>query len=160
MPQIIKTAHYGDLEFEKSWANENRHIGKLVNGGYCFISGQPILYRNDIERTIPTGKDLEDALLWFENKDSYEAMAKRRCIVIMPDGSFSFDDGSPVTSYSDIVNNLPQGELQDAALRWWAMRDREKKELEEDKESIVGKLAEKVHEKFESKIGKSSKIEK
>jgi hypothetical protein len=41
-------------------------------------------------------------------------VAQKR-IVIEPNGEFRFDDGSPIASMSDLINNLPPGPILEAA---------------------------------------------
>lgn len=134
--QKLETNDYGTLIVEKSWANTGIHIAKLAQGGYCHITGQPISKREDFIKAIPEGKEREEALYWFDRKDDPTFNVKRKRIVITPYGSFEFDDGTPITSASEIIENLPQGILQDAALRWWASEQEKEESYRKEKANI------------------------
>lgn len=130
MSQILKTKKYGEIEVDRSYVNGLDHVAKLTGGGYCHISGHPVDSPSILKKCIPAGKDLKEALDWFENKDKIpiEAVAKR--IVINPDGSYAFDDGSEIENAADLIRHINDADALNAAVRWFA------KELER-RESVV-----------------------
>jgi hypothetical protein len=117
--QVINTSNYGELTFERTWTDGTIHIGRLVDGGYCHIGGPPVASKTDLEKAIPSGKHLDEALNWWENKDKVQVKKDRPKIVMQEDGSYVFDDGSPIKSVADFVAYLPPGPALDAAVLWY-----------------------------------------
>lgn len=129
MGQVIKTKNYGDIEFEQTWVNGPAHVGKLVRGGYCHVSGLPIQSVDELRAAMRPGPDLNEAVQWFEHREEFDELEGKKRIVIEPDGRVHFDDDSEIEDVSDITTNIPTGPLQDAALRWWAQELQKKAEL-------------------------------
>jgi hypothetical protein len=123
MPSRIETRDRGSFTFEKTWiVGGVGHVGKLVGGGYCKIGGQPIMKKSDLANIIPKGDDLNEALEWFANRGKVSAKAPRS-IVIAPDGNLHFDDGTPITSMSDIMANLTPGPMLEMALKMFVLNE-------------------------------------
>lgn len=160
--QTINRAGYGDLTFQKTWVGGNLHIGKLADGSYAHLAGMPVSQRSEIEDVIPKGKDLEEALKWFETKDDVKPRsASSKRIIIEPDGSYSFEDGSPVKTIRELMDALPKGPALDAAVTWFVAK---LKGVSEDqitaKELAIAKTKENLEMKFICEIcGKSCKTE-
>jgi len=133
--QVINTSGYGDLTFIRTWSDGTIHIGKLKDGGYCHIGGPPVASKRDLESAIPSGTHLDEALDWWENKDKIEEKKDRPKIVIQGDGSYAFDDGSPIESVADFVAYIPQGPALDAAVLWYVETHRDK--IEQNKSNAT-----------------------
>jgi hypothetical protein len=124
--QVINTKEFGDLTFIRTWTDGHIHIGKLEDGGFCHIGGPPISTRAELEDAIPRGPQLEDALDWWENKDKAEQKKKSRRIMIQDDGSYVFEDGSPIESVDELVACIPTGPALDAAVAWYVEANKDK----------------------------------
>jgi hypothetical protein len=155
MSQIIKTKQFGEVEFEKSWAVSNgKHIGKLANGrGYLHFTGQPISTLKELQEVIPPGPDLDEAVAWWRNKDKRrdDSELPDKKVVINPDGSCAFDDGSPIESVADLFNAIPRGPMLDAAVAWFT-EDAKKRKFQEQvqkshKENVAGQNVQEAKEK-------------
>lgn len=157
--QIINTKHYGPVEFERTWvATEGRHIGLLAAGGYAHLTGHPVTRQSDLLDVIPAGKDQKEALEWWKNRDKVKETKSAKRIMLEPDGSYRWEDGSPITNAADIMTALPQGPQQEAVLAWFHTQHAEQrveKEAEVDRTaSAVKKLAKEVEEKRDKAKGK------
>lgn len=140
MSQILHTKNYGEIEVEQSWIHDNLHIVKLANGGYAHSSGLPVQKASELKKAIPPGPELEEALFWFEHRHDEPEQVKRR-LVINPDGSVVFDDGSPIQNMSDIVENLQPGPFLDAALRWFVQKQEQDRQAEQAAKTKAGRIA-------------------
>ena len=139
--QVINTSGHGDLTFERTWINEGIHIGKLTDGGYCHIGGPPISSRRELQIVIPPGKQLDEAIDWWENKDKVQVKKDRLKIIITDDG-YAFSDGSPIKSVGDLISHIPPGPGLDAAVLWYVETHKDKiKEQLSDKESADDETA-------------------
>lgn len=133
--QILKTKQFGEITFTKTWVEGSIHIGKLAGGGYLHVTGQPIGSEHEIRAVIPKGDHLDDALNWYRNRDKEPEDVKRR-IMINPDGSYSFDNGEPVNTITELVQCIPPGPALDAAVTWFTERSqKEKKTLADGRET-------------------------
>ncbi|MCL6547170.1 MAG: hypothetical protein K6T61_18325 [Bryobacteraceae bacterium] len=115
--QLLHTGNYGTIEVEKSWVEGSLHICKLANGGYAYVSGLPVTSEAELKKAIPPGPDRDEALSWLHRSSEPAAPPPKR-MIINPDGSCAFDDGSPVENVSDILAHIPPGPFQDAAYKW------------------------------------------
>jgi len=123
MPQLIKRSAFGDLNFIRTWVNGNMHIGNLVEGGYAHLGGMPVTMKSELEDTIPKGKFLDEALLWFANKDKVKtSKEKKKRIMVESDGSYVFEDGSPIMGVGDLFSSMPIGPALDAAVVWFVAK--------------------------------------
>jgi len=153
MGQILKTAHFGEVEFTKTWVTSTgKHIGKLAKGGYAFLSGQPITKKKDLTDCIPGGTELEEALNWFSNKDKIkEETVPPKMVVIQRDGSYAFDDGSPIKDVADLIEAIPRGPVLDAAVAWFTNRlkgqELHAKSVEVKRENAIERNIEEAHRK-------------
>jgi len=140
MAQRLITKHYGPIEVEKSWNVGAQHIGKLVGGGYVYLTGLPVKTKQELKAIIPPGPDLDEALEWFDSPDKFSETRIKR-LMLNPDGSYEFDDGSPVESVSDLVKHLQEGPALDAALTWFVKAQEAKKGVQAEVKTKVGKAA-------------------
>jgi len=161
MSQIIKTEHHGELEFDKTWVvSGGAHIGKLTNGGYCFLGGAPVLLK-DIKKVIPVGKELDEALEWWEHKDDEKNESSKK-ITISPDGSYTFENGDPITKVSELYDYFEVGsEILDNALLWFTRRQEKEKEKTTEVNEKIQETTEKNVKKFRIKLkNQKNKIKK
>jgi len=122
MAQIIKTAAHGQIVFERTFINNNVHVGKLPSGkGYCTLGGVPISDKEQLLAVIPKGQELDEALFWWDHKDDIKAKdeAPPR-IVVTSTGNYEFIDGSPVTKIEDLINSIAAGPALEAAVKWFS----------------------------------------
>lgn len=138
--QRLHTGRFGTIEVEKSWINNTVHICKLIGGGYVYASGLPVTSEEEIKRVIPMGPDRDEALLWLQQKDIPVSERQKR-IIINPDGSCVFDDGSPVENISDILQYIPPGPFQEAAYKWLQNKVKQEEELQAKMSKTVGQAA-------------------
>lgn len=135
--QTIKTKHFGPIAFVKTWvSSDGRHIGKLAKGGYAHLSGSLVNTTKDLMELIPGGKEREEALEWFKNKDKPQAKLDAKKIMLTPDGGYMWEDGSEITDAVDIYNTLSKGPQLEAVLAWFQTKkttdaDQKKKEQQE-----------------------------
>ena len=147
MPQIKQTTEYGPVVFVKTWFADNIHVGKLQGGGYAYLNGVPITDPEVLKRVIPPGRDLAEAMAYFENPPPVEA--PKRCLKVTPAGDWLFDDGSPITAMSDILNHMAQGPAQEAALLWWAGKLRQKEAVAQAAATPAGQIAQAMKQERE-----------
>ena len=141
--QVLHTKNYGSVSFERTWIAGDLHIGKLTGGGYAHLSGLPVKGKKELRIAIPAGPQLEEALEWFDKKDApQEAPVKK--VVVSQDGSYAFDDGSPVTSLQELVQHMPSGPAMDAALEWFSGEKKKKEGAKAVVASKAGQAAAKV----------------
>jgi len=144
MGQKIHTKHYGTVEFEQTWSCDGLHIGRLTDGGYAHLTGLPVQSKDEIIRAIPSGPEQEAALHWWEHRnDPVEEESENR-IVMNRDGSYSFEDGSPIESYADITQNTSPGPGQDAMLVWFSEELQRRKGVQTAAETKAGAKAKAV----------------
>jgi hypothetical protein len=155
MPQLLHTGRFGTIEVEKSWVETNLHICKLTQGGYVYVSGLPVTSEADLRKAIPAGPEREAALQWLANRELPEETPKKR-IVVNPDGSCAFEDGSPVENISDILNHIPPGPFQDAAYRWLQEKKAQEKALQEKAAKAVVQATEVVKKEMAPKKTKKA----
>lgn len=155
MTQLLHTGRYGTIKVEKSWFYENTHICKLADGGgYVYVTGLPVTSEGDLKKVIPAGPDRDEALAWFHQKDNPPEKPTKR-IIINPDGSCVFEDGSPVENVSDILAYIPPGPFQDAAYRWLQDKLARQREMETKMAKATGRAAMKVSAKGKSPQAKA-----
>lgn len=118
MPATLHTKDKADVTYEIIYMNAGvGSVGKLEGGGYMHIGGIPIKTKKELTDVIPPGKERDEALEWFNNRGK-KPEVPTKMVVIQPNGDLLFDDGSEVTSHSDIINFVPPGALQEYALKW------------------------------------------
>lgn len=125
--QKIHVKDKGTLVFDKTFVNNQLHIGKVTGGGYLHLGGQPVKNKDELRSVIPDGPELVEALKWFDNRGKEPDVEKpKKKIVITVDG-FAFEDG-PINSIQEIMNNTSQGTMQEMVLAWWGgqLKDKEK----------------------------------
>jgi hypothetical protein len=138
MPQRIETRDRGSFLVEKTWIKSGEgHVSKLVGGGYCKGGGQPILKASELKNVIPKGEELNEAMEWFANRGKISAKSPRS-IVIAPDSSLHFDDGTPITSMSDIMANLAPGPMMEMALKIFVLNEAKAQTKEVQAQAPVG----------------------
>jgi hypothetical protein len=127
MSQKLETKTKGTLLIERSWISQGvGHIAELSAGGFIHVGGVPIKTEKEIRDIIPAGEDRTRALEWFKNKDKVAKEGPKRKILIEANGELRFDNGDPVTSVSDLINNIPTGPFLDAAVKQLAINENKK----------------------------------
>lgn len=133
MGQLIYTQQFGTLDVEQSFHEPPYHIAKCTNGAYVHISGLPVRDKAELRKAIPV-QFLKEALDWFDNRDKMGEAPPLR-VIVNPDGSCEFEDGSPIESTSQLVQALKPGSMLDAALLWLT----KKKLAEEESKKVPAK---------------------
>lgn len=144
MGQILRSKQYGDIEFDRTFVGNGLHIGKLTGGGYAHISGQPISSKDELLSAIGPGKDREEAVYWWINKDALAEKKPERRIVVNPNGDYEFDDGEPITSAQELISYFGSGDAVEQALRWYAKDQMKKEAIEKEVEGILDTKAGKI----------------
>lgn len=119
-PQIISTKQFGDLEVVMSFHEPPFHIALCSNGAYIHISGLPVKDKSELRKAIPA-EFLQDALDWWDHRHEMEENPPLR-VLVQPDGSCIFEDGSPITNTSQLTQALKPGPMLDAALLWFTKK--------------------------------------
>lgn len=141
MPQIISTKN-GTIEVERSWSEGPHHIARLTNGAYCHITGLPIKDKKEL-REVLTGEDLEKALHWFDHRHDEETKAARR-VILEPDGTPVFEDGTPVESPSDLYQFFKPGPVLDAAIKALVLKQEARDKAQKLAQTRAGRAAQKL----------------
>jgi hypothetical protein len=135
MAQKIYPKRFPSFEVDTSWQDGTLHIARLTNGTYAHITGLPI---NNVEELRGCGMppaELERALNWWEHRhDLVEANARR--IIFEPDGTPLFEDGTPVSTPSELIGSLEPGPVLDAALIMLARKLDKEEQLSRMKASV------------------------
>lgn len=140
MPQVLFSKQFGELSFSKTWAMGQTHLGLLTGGGYSHLSGHPVKSIDEGLEAIPPGPDRDAFMEWFQNKDKVPEEAIKRRIIVNPDGSYSFDDGSPIEKAEDLIGYFGSGDALEQALRWFAQELLRRSEVEKAKTSKAGAM--------------------
>lgn len=141
MAQLIKRPGYGVIKIVKSWVKaDGAHIGQLEGGGYAHLSGLPVSELDELNGLVMSNADWQEAVNWFDSERERAAQVPRN-IVIKPDGSFEWSDGTPVTNYNEVIQAIPAGKMQDAALDWLAEQRTLRMQADKVKDSPLGKAA-------------------
>jgi len=121
MGQVLNSKHNGPVEFDQTWAMGQSHVGLLTGGGYAHVpTGRPLARKEDGLDAIPPGPAQEAFLEWWENKDKKPVEEIKKKIIVNPDGSYSFDDGTDILNAQDLIGYFGSGEALEQALRWFA----------------------------------------
>jgi hypothetical protein len=156
MGSKIVTANYGTLEFETIWSKANvGSIGKLVNGGYVHLGGVPIKQLREITDIMDSGPDKDAAVEWYKNRGKIPEKPTKK-IVLNPDGTFNFDDGSEIMNMSDIINNVPPGALQDAIITWFVSLKKKSEEESIKEAQRIKRVTKKILK--EAELGEQDEI--
>ena len=152
--QTIKTKHFGPISFVKTWvSSDGRHIGKLAKGGYAHLSGSPVTAKKDLSELISSGQDKKDALEWFDHKDEVKPKMEMKRIILIPDGGYEWEDGSPITDAADILNALPKGVQLEAVLDWFTKKQSVKRsdagKLQNRQQATTNKFKREAQEKID-----------
>jgi hypothetical protein len=122
MGQFIHTKNFGSIELEHGgWQNGSFHIARCTNGAYVHITGLPVKAKKEFVQAGMEGADLEAAKHWFDHRGETAENPSLR-VMVEPDGSCIFEDGSPITSISQLTQALKPGPMLDAALLWFTKR--------------------------------------
>lgn len=127
-PQMLDTGKYGQILVVQTWDSAEAQfakIHKLVNGSYVYDSGLPVDKRKALE-IIPLGKERDAAFHWFDHRHDDDEVKKGRGIIVNPDETLTFEDGSPVTSIQDITQNIKSGLHQELLIRCFLKNDQGK----------------------------------
>jgi hypothetical protein len=141
MPQIISTKN-GVIEVERSWSDGPHHIALLTNGAYCHITGLPVRDKKEL-RDVLSGEELEKALHWFDHRHEEDTKASRR-IILEPDGTPIFEDGTPVESPSDLYQFFKPGPVLDAAIKALVLKLEAREKAQKLAQTKAGKAARKL----------------
>ena len=126
MTQLLQAKRLGWIEVDKTFVLGTRGIWKLTRGGYLHRGGAVITRKADLDIINDPG-ELQAAYDWYDHRNEKPKEAPPKRILIKPeDGSFEFEDGSPITDFSEIVKALPQGPIQTIAMQW--LSDKKKKD--------------------------------
>ena len=152
--QTIKTKHFGPIAFVKTWvSSDGRHIGKLAKGGYAHLSGSSVTAKKDLSELISSGQDKKDALEWFDHKDEVKPKMEMKRIILIPDGGYEWEDGSPITDAADILNALPKGVQLEAVLDWFTKKQSVKRsdagKLQNRQQATTNKFKREAQEKID-----------
>jgi len=115
--QKVYTKNFGIVEVVRSWQDNGYHIALCSNGAYVHITGLPVKDKAELRKALPVS-DLQAALDWFDHRHEVEENPPMR-ILVEGDGSCVFEDGSPITSISQLTQALKPGPMLDAALLWF-----------------------------------------
>lgn len=138
--QTLDTQNFGKLTFVRTWIGAaNTHIGLLAKGGYCHLGGPPIKSLAEIKDAMTPGKALDAAIHWWNHKDEIrETDAKIKSIMInSTTGDYQFDDGSPIKDVADLISSLPSGPALNAAIAWFAGKEKDKIDAEKKEVDII-----------------------
>jgi len=138
-PQILHTKQFGDLKVVMSFHEPPYHVALCENGAYVDINGLPIQDKAILRKAIPV-EFLQDALDWFDHRHEMEGAPPLR-VIVNPDGSCEFEDGSPIESTSQLTQALKPGPMLDAALLWFTKKKIAEEEGEEAQRTKVPKQA-------------------
>jgi hypothetical protein len=130
MGQLIHTKQFGTLEVEQSFHEPPYHVAKCTNGAWVHISGLPVKNEGELRKAVPV-QFLEEALDWFRHRHEREEAAPLR-VIVNPDGSCEFEDGSPIENTSQLTQALKPGPMLDAALLWFTKKKIAEEEAETD----------------------------
>jgi hypothetical protein len=120
MSQIIHTKDFGDIEVERAWVDGTMGIGVTPQGAYVHLSGLPVQSRAELEAVIHDTAELADACYWLEHRHDITEEAKKR-VVCNPNGSYEFEDGTPVNSVVELIDSMGQGNpALEPAILWFA----------------------------------------
>jgi hypothetical protein len=117
-PQALDTGRFGVIHVLQTWVMRDKKISKLSNGAYVHTTGLPIGNKKEITEVIPAGPEQDEALYWFDHREENPEDPARR-ITMDSEGAFTFDDGSPITSISEITQALKPGPHQELVIRWF-----------------------------------------
>ena len=119
-PQKLYTKKFGELEVVRSWNEPPNHIAMLSNGAFVHVTGVPIQNKAVLRQTIHDLEELQLALDWFDHRHDEQEDAPMR---VLTDGdNFFFEDGSPITSISQLTQAMKPGAVLDAALTWFTRK--------------------------------------
>jgi hypothetical protein len=124
-PQALDTGRFGVIHVLQTWVMRDKKISKLSNGAYVHTTGLPIGSKKEITEVIPAGPEQDEALYWFDHRDETPENPGRG-ITMDADGAFTFDDGTPITSISEITQALKPGPHQELVIRWF-IQEQDKK---------------------------------
>jgi len=119
-------------------------VGLLTGGGYAHTSGHPLTRKEDGLDAIPAGAHQEAFLEWWENKDKKPVEEIKKKIIVNPDGSYSFDDGSDIVNAQDLIGYFGSGDALEQALRWFARELVRREDVAKAATSKAGQFAAKA----------------
>lgn len=141
MPQTLFSKQFGELNFVRTWAMGQTHIGLLAGGGYAHLSGHPVTSKDEGFAAIPPGSHLDAFLEWFDNKDKVSVEEVKRRIIVAPDGSYVFDDGAPIEKAEDLMAYFGSGDALESALKWFAKELVRRDDVAKAKTTKAGAMA-------------------
>lgn len=124
-PQMLDTGRFGQIFVTQTWVMKEKSISKLVNGGYCHTTGLPISSEKEITDVIPPGADRDSALYWFRHRHEEEEQPGQG-IIVHPDLTLTFMDGTPVKSISEITQAIKPGPHQETLIRLYMQQEKDK----------------------------------
>ena len=144
MSQIIHTKDFGTIEIERSWVNGTMGIGVTPKGAYCHLSGLPVQSREELETVGMSADELADAVYWLDHRhDVVDTPAMR--VVCNTDGSYEFEDGTPIGSVVELIDSMGQGNpALEPAILWFAKESERRQHAEVMRATTIGSMAEEV----------------
>lgn len=146
MPQVIHTKDYGDIVVEKAWVNGTMGIGVTPKGAYVHLSGLAVQSREEFEAVNMNPEELAEAVYWLEHRHDIVEEAPKR-IVFNPDGSYEFEDGTPIQSITELIDAMGQNNpALEAACMWFSQETLRRQEKAVRDATQIGKMAKQVQE--------------
>ena len=146
MPQVIHTKDFGDILIEKAWVNGTMGIGVTPSGAYVHLSGLAVNSREEFEAVHMNAEELADACYWLDHRHDIEEEAPKR-IVFNPDGSYEFEDGTPINSITELIDAMGQGNpALEAACLWFSQETLRRQDKAVRDATEIGGMARKVAE--------------
>lgn len=147
MASILQTKDFGPIEVERVWANGTMLIGITPTGSYVHTSGLAVQSKEEFEAVGMNPQDLAEACYWLEHRHDIVEEAPKR-IVFNPDGSYEFEDGSPINSITELIDAMGQGNpALEAACLWFSQETLRRQERAVREATELGGMAKQVAEK-------------
>lgn len=147
MASILQTKDFGPIEVERVWANGTMLIGVTPKGAYVHTSGLAVQSREEFEAVGMNPEELAEACYWLEHRHDVVEEAPKR-IMFNPDGSYEFEDGSPITSITELIEAMGQNNpALEAACLWFSQETLRRQEKAVREATELGGMAKQVAEK-------------
>jgi hypothetical protein len=119
-------------------------IGVTPQGSYVHLSGLPVQTVAELKQVIHDKEELADAIHWLEHRHDFEEEKPKR-IVFNPDGSYEFEDGTPINSITELIDAMGQGNpALEAACLWFSKEIERRQKVEAAQNTEIGQMAKEV----------------